>query len=388
MKIAIIIPGGLPVPPKKGGAVENLIYTIIRENEICETPINIDLYGIYDEFKGNYSIVENYTKYVLSKVIDTNNKNIFYRINNKLKKEDFLSKVIKEIKGKEYDYIIVENRPNYIKRLKQNNKSKIILHMHNEHLTDKINYSEEIKLCDKIMVVSNYIKSTIINKYNIADDKVYVLHNGIDEKKFNILTNQQKKKSLREKYGLAEDDFVILFSGRLTKEKGVLELINAFKEFKSINNIRLLIVGSNWFSQENKSDFIHEIERQSKSISEKVIFTGYVDYNEVNEVYSIADISVLPSIWNDPFPLTVLECMGVGLPVISTLSGGIPEMINEDCGVLIPIDDNIQQNIYKEILKFYNKEYDIETMSKKSRENIEQCFNNGNFYKEFIKILN
>lgn len=213
------------------------------------------------------------------------------------------------------------------------------------------------------------------------------MHNGIDISRFNNRTISNKN-ILRNEFDLSGNDFVVLFSGRLVKEKGICELINAILKCSNIKNLKLLIVGSSWFSNSNSDNFTDTLKNKTREIEDKVIFTGYIDYNQIHNIYKIADVAVLPSIWNDPFPLTVLECMGVGLPVISTKSGGIPEMIDNESGILLSIDKDIEENIAKSIEYLFNNTDIMQSMGCKAAERVQLNFSKEVFYKEFIRILN
>lgn len=389
MNIAIVTPGTLPVPPIKGGAVENLVYTLVRENEFSNEPLQIDVYSIEDD-KLIETKQEINTKYFYvnkekdrCKII----KNIKSKIEIRFNKFNFVTKVVNSMKGKKYEWVIVENRPQYILQLKNCINSKIILHMHNEHLTSFKDYSRAIDACYKIVVVSEYIKFTILKRYNISEKKIEVLNNGVDIKRFNI-EGADKKKLLRERYNLKESDFVIIFSGRLVREKGIIELLKSFNKVNKIYNMKLLIVGASWFSNDFDDKFTIELKSIAKESLENIIFTGYVNYDEIHNVYNTADIAVLPSIWNDPFPLTILECMAVGLPIISTQSGGIPEMLDNKCGILLPIDENIIENLSESIEYLFKNKNIREKMKNLSREKVKLNFSTEVFYNNFLDLLN
>lgn len=391
MKIAIITPGRLAVPPVNGGAVENLIFTLIKENEISSRPVKFDIYGIQSNELENYRMDEKYTNYYFSppvkKEYKINNLNRLVRkIEKKLNYSYFLVSSMKEISKDNYDYVVVENRPNFVNVVRKYYNGRIILHMHNEHLTSDKNYQEAIDNCYKIFVVSNYIKNTILQRYKLDANKIEVVHNGIDTKKFYKHSNKEKME-IRERLGINQNDFLVLFSGRLTREKGILKLINAVENCKDIENLKLIIVGASWFSENKKDEFTESLINASKNISNKVIFTGYIDYEKVAKVYASADVAILPSIWNDPFPLTVLECMAVGLPIISTISGGIPEMVNDECGILLSVDDEIEKKIELEIRKLYKSKSEISKMGDISALRVRDKFNQENFYNNFIQKL-
>ena len=392
MNIAIITAGVLPVPPTSGGAVENLVYTLINENEKVINPIQIDIYSIPCSENG-YIGQKNTTYYFneyswLEKNIIYRNK-VLNKILNKLNLSNYILFLKNALKNKKYDYIIIENRPQYVKILRKVNNSKIILHMHNDHMIKNPKKGIEVaKNCHKIVVVSQYIKNSIINNLNISEDKIVVLHNGIDTKRFcEGSVSKENKSKIRSELKISDNDFIVLFSGRIIKEKGILEVIEAVKKLNTINNLKLLIVGSTWYGANSKSKFTEEIKEISFEIKEKIIFTGYIKYEEINNIYSIADLIVLPSMWDDPFPLTVLEAMSMGIPVITTVSGGIPEMFEGNDGILLERNEEITDKLADVIEKLYEDSQTRKVMGQNARKRVEERFSNERFYKNFISIL-
>ena len=362
MKVAIITAGVLPVPPIKGGAVENLVYTFINENEKSKNPIEIEVYSIEAKNNNIYTTNQSHCKYIFQKFEGKIGHLKFKIINNKLIKKlmsklkyyPYLKFICKSLKKKEYDYIIIENRPQYVIPIKKINKSKILLHMHNDHMID--NKKKNIRvanLCERIIVVSDYIKNQLLNNLGIDENKIITLHNGIDSIKFNK-ENFINKEKLKSDLGIESNEFVLLFTGRLIKEKGIAEVLSAVKKLKGEINFKLIVVGSSWYGSNIKNDFIEELERISKDIEDKIIFTGYIDYSEVPQIYSLANVIILPSIWDDPFPLVVLEAMSMGVPVITTISGGIPEMFAGEDGVLLSRSNRLTEDIFEAVKELYN----------------------------------
>lgn len=135
-----------------------------------------------------------------------------------------------------------------------------------------------------------------------------------------------------------------------------------------------------------KTDYQIEVEQLVNDLNEKVIFTGFVNYNEIYKFYSIADIAVLPSVWNDPAPLTIIESLVSGLPIITTNSGGIPEYATNGSAVIIPRDSNIINNLAIKIDELLSDENKLLEMSKSGKEvSIDLTLNNyyNNFYSNF-----
>ena len=99
-------------------------------------------------------------------------------------------------------------------------------------------------------------------------------------------------------------------------------------------------------------------------VKDRIIFTGFVNYEDMPAIYAMADICVLPSIWDDPAPLAVIESLVSGKPLITTRSGGIPEYADEQSAIILERDEKLQERLVKamtEITK--NIEYFKSTMN-------------------------
>ncbi len=278
MNIAVITSGFLPVPPTKGGAVENLLYNLIKYNE-KEMKVNFNIFSIYDEKAEEEAKKLKYTKirfYKINYFIKCLDKMIFIFEKYILKKKNsqsyrfilqrlsFLNKISKDLKENDYDKVLLENHPtqylalkwrkNYIKY-----KDRYYYHCHNE-FPGEYGCDEIIKKTNKIICVSKYIQSSL-EKYDIPKEKLLVLRNGVDENKFNSKILDDEKQKIREKYAIKKDDIVLIYTGRIVPEKGVLELVKAFKQIKK-DNLKLLIVGSALNAIKNKTLYEERVEKE------------------------------------------------------------------------------------------------------------------------------
>lgn len=395
MKIAIVSAGVLPVPAVNGGAVETLIDVFLKENEKSCTPISIDVYSISPKQNINNSDSNVNYFYYRNWILDLFQHNsllklIYSKLVTKYTILDiFLNFVVTNIKNKKYDCIVVENRPNFIHRIACNTKSKIVLHMHNEHINEcSINYSNLKVDCFRILTVSNYIKNKIVAKYPELSEKTTVLYNGIDIDKFDAFKYRKQYNLIREKVGIEERDFVICFVGRVMKDKGTLELIKAFnKVVQCRKDVKLLIIGSNWFGTNSKNSYMNEVEKVARINSKSIIFTGYIDNKVVAQYESIANVIVIPSMWDDPLPLVVIEAEALGLPIITTNSGGIPEMCSSDEGIVHERDKNIINNLTKSIIEVMDNPETYVEKGKNGRKNVEKKFTTSIYYEKFISLI-
>ena len=352
-KIAILTSGRLPVPATKGGAVETKLDYILDYNAVHHL-FDITIYSIAPEKNIDKSTECNhYIHYSFSSFFTKLRKVIYKKFTPKIyydsNIEYFLHKCIKDIKRHSYDAIILANRPGYAIALPPLTNTKIILQLNNDYLNKGKKKAEEIKQrCDLIITCSNYINSLAVGVPCSKNVPVVTVHNGIDIRRF-----VEAEAIPRASLGISEKDYVIFFSGRLTKEKGILELIQAIKKIKTIPNIKLIVTGASFYgADKTTSPYLHELQEASKDIKEKVLFTGFINYDMMPSYLKIANIIVVPSIWEEPFGLTVLEAMAAGVPLIATRSGGIPEICK---GVATLIDrDNVCENIANAINHLYN----------------------------------
>lgn len=403
MKLAVITSGFLPVPASKGGAVETLLMNLLLENE-GETDLEFNIFSIYDE-----KAIEDSKKYRKAnfifikplKIIEKIDKIVFLIAKNILKKSNsqsyrfifqrlyFLNKISQNLKKNDYDKVLLENHPTQYLALKwrknyKKYQNRYYYHCHNEFVGT---YGCEfiIKNTKKMICVSNFIKSSLEKKLEIDKDKCVVLRNGIDTKKFSITIDEIEKQKIKKKYNINDDDKILLFTGRLVKEKGIKELLEALSKVQ-IKNLKLLVVGSSLNNINVKTKYEIEIEELVKKINKNVIFTGFVEYKEIYKLYAIADIAVLPSIWDDPAPLTIIESMAAGLPIITTNSGGIPEYAKNGCAVILKRDENMIYNLKNAIIDLLNHKEKRKKMSEISKENTETLTLN-NYYFNFLKII-
>ena len=181
----------------------------------------------------------------------------------------------------------------------------------------------------------------------------HLLKNAIDTSKFNKTISTEDRKDMRIKLGLREDDFVVLFVGRLIQLKGILELMQAVLSIQD-KRVKLLVIGSANFGKWAFSSYERKIKRLSRQNRDRIIFTGYVDNGEVYRYASAADVQCVPTLVEEAAGLVLLEAMAGGLPLIATKSGGVVEYVDSDTALLIE-RENLVENLKIAIL--YLKEH-------------------------------
>ncbi len=393
MKVLIITPGYLMVPAINGGAIEGLVDTIVKENEIYDKA-DFTVFSINDGTKFNNPIYKN-TKYVY---IDTTTKKykikrailgVLNKIPNFYMGKAYIREICKILdkEGSNYDLVIIENNPIFSNIVTKHVNCPIVLHLHNDYLNCSSKLSNStLRNFTKVMTVSDYIGNKVMT-IDDNKDKIRTLYNGIDLKKFDRDISYSEKINLRKKYKLDDKDFVILYTGRIMKEKGVKELIEAFNNLKrEDNNFKLLIVGSSFFNNAKISSYQKELLILCQQFKDDIIFTGYIEHEHIVDLYKISDVQVVPSLWGEPLATTVIEGMASKIPLIVNNVGGIPEMVDENSALFCQTN-SLVYDIEKNIKEIYENKNNLrEKLTNEAYEMVKK-FEKTIFYNNYIEIL-
>lgn len=170
---------------------------------------------------------------------------------------------------------------------------------------------EGMHFADSIIAVSNYTKGKIITHYGINPEKITVVHNAVEF----------EQKNANENFEIKKNDKVVLFLGRITLQKGPDYFIYAAKKvLEHDKNVKFIIVGNG-----DMEPFI--IEKVAEmGIADKVLFAGFLQGNDLERAYKMADVYVMPSV-SEPFGITPLEAMSNKVPVIISKNSGVSEVI-------------------------------------------------------------
>ncbi|MCR5434886.1 MAG: glycosyltransferase family 4 protein [Bacteroidaceae bacterium] len=389
MRIAIITCGMLPIPAVQGGAVENLIDFYLEHND-KERLHDITVYSPWHpKVKTHPALKSDVNRYVFIDVTSLRAR-IARRFYGKRHRgeyynhfiEYYFEKVFAHLKKQNYDIILLENSPGHALKLSQRGYHNLMLHLHNDLLNaDSRQHDVIFSSLSKILTVSDFVKGRVSTIH--PSSKIRTVYNGIDLAQFHAnATGAVKRKDV----GFSDEDFVMVYSGRINPEKGISELIDATALLlKRIPSLRLLILGSSFFNDAKcENAFILSLREKAKSIEDKIFFTGFVPYPQVSSYLHLADIAVLPSMWEEPFGLTIVEAMAVGLPLVTTRSGGIPE-ICEGVATIVERHD-IVNNLVSAILDLYEHPEKRQQMAAASVERAKQ-FDKDTYARSIFQAL-
>lgn len=177
---------------------------------------------------------------------------------------------------------------------------------------------DTLRAASAITVVSGDTRAKLLKLFNDGlFKKTRTIPGGVALSHFPKKIEYKDLESLAKKYNIQKER-VVLFSGRLISEKGVDYLIKAADKI----NGQVVIVGDGP-QKENLKNLIEEYKLTNVNL------LGYINHETLMKIYYLADVFVSPSVWDDPMPLTVVEAMAAGLPLVVTRRGGIPLAVKD-----------------------------------------------------------
>ncbi len=189
---------------------------------------------------------------------------------------------------------------------------------------------------DLFLAVSQRAKEALILE-GVPEYKIKIQMSGIDTTHFSPAS---KDPELLNRFGCGKDEIIVLYVANLYREKGIYDLLFAFRHLLnrsgSRKKIKLLIAGKG----RERDNILHWI--QYLQMDDYVKLIGSHSYDVMQKIHNLADIFVLPSLpiptWQEQFGYVLIESMACGKPVISTMSGSIPEVVG-DSGVFVQPND-------------------------------------------------
>jgi UDP-glucose:(heptosyl)LPS alpha-1,3-glucosyltransferase len=220
--------------------------------------------------------------------------------------------------------------------------------------------------CRALIVNSRWSGNQFVKYGQIEANKIHVVHNGVDSEKFHPRHRSRWRSVVRQELSMAEDEIVILHLGSGFARKGVKELIAAFAELCASNpneRLRLLIVGKGNVAPYRQL-------AQTLRVSEKVTFAGGSPSPE--KFYAAADVFALLTKF-DPFANATLEAMACGLPVVTTTTNGVSEILTPGVNGVVVSDPHAAAAVASALQRLLDVEQ-REVMGRNARELMAQFF--------------
>ncbi len=252
---------------------------------------------------------------------------------------------------------------------------------------------------DGIIAVSQAMSIGVHECYHVPIEKIRVIPNGIDTNQYRTTFNP----SLLASYQINPDKPLLIFVGRITRQKGIIHLVNAIKFISP--GIQIVLCAGAPDTAEIAREMEEKVKEAQAQTSNPIIWIRqWVPKSDLITLYSHASLFICPSIY-EPFGIVNLEAMACGTPVVASAVGGIPEVVDHgETGLLVPFEsidtkswepkdpEKFSKDLAEAINLLLSSSEIIRMMKTKSREKVEEHFSwksiaqkTLEFYKELIR---
>jgi alpha-maltose-1-phosphate synthase len=252
---------------------------------------------------------------------------------------------------------------------------------------------------DGVIAVSEAMKADLISFYNIDPAKVRVIYNGIDTDRFKKIENPDVLK----KYGVDPQRPYVLFVGRITRQKGIIHLVEAIPHLEKGTQVVLCAGAPD--SDEIAREMKQKVDDAKSRVDNNIVWiTKWVPENDLVPLYTHASIFICPSVY-EPFGIINLEAMACETAVVASATGGIKEVVKDgETGILVPFEplrdgevgpknpEKFSNELAKAINSLLRSPEKMKTMAAASRQRVEDMFSWKNiakqtldFYQELIQ---
>jgi len=237
-----------------------------------------------------------------------------------------------------------------------------------------------IEMADALIAVSEETKEDVLKHFNVNEDKVKVIYNGINLQQY----VQTSETSTLDAYGVDKTKPYVLFVGRITRQKGIIHLVNAIKYIDPDTQI-VLCAGAPDTKEIGKEmeDAVNEVKKTRDNV---IWIDKMVTKEEIIQLYSHADVFCCPSIY-EPFGIINIEAMACKTAVVASAVGGIKEVVVDgETGVLVPLEqqteapfepinpDKFARDLANGVNKIINDDDLRKSMAEKGRQRVEDYF--------------
>ncbi|MCA0153841.1 glycogen synthase [Winogradskyella vincentii] len=237
-----------------------------------------------------------------------------------------------------------------------------------------------IEMADCLIAVSEETKEDVIKHFDVDENKIEVVYNGIDLKEYVVV----KETNVLESYGIDQSKPYVLFVGRITRQKGIIHLVNAIKYIDPDTQIVLCAGAPD--TEEIAKEMEGAVAEASKSRSNIFWIDKMLDKKDVIQLYSHASVFCCPSIY-EPFGIINIEAMACETAVVASAVGGIKEVVVEgETGLLVNLEqqkvapfepvnpDKFSRDLADGVNKLINDKDLRDKMAMKGRKRVEDFF--------------
>ena len=332
MRVCLVAPELLPVPPIRGGAIEAWIDAVAPH--LARRGVEVHIISVGDVGLSSTSQTIGSGR-VTSHYLDLPRALSRFPLTAIARGAVYFRRVGRLIERLQPDIVHHHNRPLglLIAKNRYAHPCRHVLSIHNidygwclsSRRIDRLFFAKGFARCDRILPVSDFLGSYLARRVPSVDpQRMHTLHNGVDPQVF----SPNGAARHRESFGLSQGP-LILFAGRIDPRKGVHVLLEVFRQVaRELPAAQLVIVGpkgSYWHRR--PMPYARQIQEQADRMAGVQVLDPIYDRARLAQLYASADVACLPFCSEEAFGLTTIELQACGVPVVTTTIGGGPETV-------------------------------------------------------------
>jgi alpha-maltose-1-phosphate synthase len=252
---------------------------------------------------------------------------------------------------------------------------------------------------DGIIAVSESMRRDVHTLYDVSSEKVRVIYNGIDVQQYKPAPNP----AVLQSYHIDPTIPFVLFVGRITRQKGIMHLVNAIKYLRP--GVQVVLCAGAPDTPALGEEMATRVEQAGHGSSNRIIWVPQVlPREDVIVLYTHASVFVCPSVY-EPFGIINLEAMACETPVVASAVGGIPEVVvHGETGLLVPYEpvspydfepkapEQFSRDLAAAVNRLFDDPRTMQEMGRKARERVKRSFSWASiaqrtleFYRELTK---
>ena len=252
---------------------------------------------------------------------------------------------------------------------------------------------------DGVVAVSNSMRADVQHLYGVPEGKIRVIPNGIDLNQYHPSPNPD----VLAKYAIDPLRPFVLFVGRITRQKGIIHLVEAIRSIRP--GVQVVLCAGAPDTPEIGREMTERVEKARQAAAVPIIWIPQiVPKNEIIALYSMASVFVCPSVY-EPFGIINLEAMACGTPVVASAVGGITEVVVPgETGLLVPVDargetdfepedpERFSGDLANAVNELLDDDRTRDAMGRRARERVEQHYSwssvaklTTDFYRELLR---
>lgn len=313
-KIVFTVTPIFSIPPRGAAAVETWIYQVAKRLSISNAIACIKNPDYPDFYKVNDNCNIHYIGF----------SKLYKRIFQKWTRLDPLpySKRILDVRDSyandEESVIVIHNSMKLYRQIRDKRpRANLVLHMHNAFEPKGIDHNT------KMLVPSQFLKTYYQERIPGIDIKV--VPNGFCAETYSL----KSACTLRQQLHINKNDRVLLYAGRVSPDKGILMLLQAFKTLVAEqSDLKLVVVGDPFASRRGeKAEYQKKVLEAAKEVGDSCIMVGGQPPEKMHDYYAVADLVIVPSQVEEAFCMVAAEAMAAEKPVLASKKGGISEFV-------------------------------------------------------------